>query len=74
MMLQGLAVEMMLLSDACIKQLVQGNLLAAVPWLTAAYRRVMDCTRLAQDVIELANGSGDHAAEQEINPVRRPRR
>jgi hypothetical protein len=72
--LQGLAVETMLLADGCIKRLVQANLLGAVPCLTAAYRRIMDCTRQAQDIIELANGSGDHGSEQAITPVRHPRR
>ena len=69
--LQGLAVEVMYLADACIKRLTRGNMHAAVPWLTTAYQRIVDCARQAQDIIELSSGSGDPDAHG-IIPQQRP--
>jgi hypothetical protein len=69
--LQGLAVETMLLADGCVKRLVQSNLLAALPWLIGAYHRLMDCTRQAREIIEMTNGSRDPGAEQRTSLVRR---
>jgi hypothetical protein len=69
--LQGLAVETMLLADGCVKRLVQSNLLAAVPWLIGAYHRLMDCTGQAQRIIELTKRSGDPGPEQGSSLVRR---
>lgn len=50
--LQGLAVETMLLADGCINLLVEAKVVAALPWLCAAYQRIIDCSRQAQAIVE----------------------
>ncbi len=52
---------------------MQAKVAAALPWSSAAYRRIMDCTRQAQEIVDLANGSRDqiaHGAQREINPTK----
>jgi hypothetical protein len=50
--LQGLAVETMLLADGCINLLLEAKVVAALPWLCAAYQRIMDCARNARDIVD----------------------
>jgi hypothetical protein len=68
--LQGLAVETMLLADGCVNLLLQAKVAAALHWSGAAYRRIVDCARQAQDILDSVNVGGDRATQQEINPTK----
>jgi hypothetical protein len=69
--LLGLAVETMLLADGCVNLLMQAKVASAFPWSSAAYRRIMDCARQAQEIVDLDDVSLERATEQEINPTKR---
>lgn len=49
--IQGLAVETMLLADGCINLLVKAKVVAALAWLNAAYQRIMECTHASQEIV-----------------------
>ena len=59
--LQGLAVETMLLADGCINLLLEAKAVAALPWLCAAYKGIIDCVRQAQLIVDV-----NRVARQEV--------
>ena len=50
--LQGLAVETMLLADGGLSRVLEAKMVEAIPWITAAHQRIIDCTCQAYRILE----------------------
>jgi hypothetical protein len=49
--MQGLAVETMLLVDGGLGRVLEARLVEAIPWITAAHQRIIDCTCQAHEIL-----------------------
>jgi hypothetical protein len=49
--MQGIAVETMLLVDGGLSHVLQAKLVEAIPWITAAHQRIIDCTCQAYRIL-----------------------
>jgi hypothetical protein len=57
--MQALAVETMLLVDGGLGQLLEARLVEAIPWITAAHQRIMDCSSHAHEILSPWLGNRD---------------
>jgi hypothetical protein len=49
--MQGIAVETMLLVDGGLSHVLEARLVEAIPWITAAHQRIIDCTCQAYRIL-----------------------